>query len=163
MTQEEYRKMIPDPTPETEFFLAQDERPRAVDTAVYRLLRGVLLSQAPLPEVQHGQGGVVPGHGQWDAVQLHDQLQARAGIRGGSALRYRGHRTGRGTANDGQHRRHRKHAGKPGAGHAAQGDVYRRHRIHSHPQLGTGVAGTPHSKGAIENVTSLQDGHSRSF
>ena len=46
MTQEEYRKMIPDPTPETEFFWRKTKDHEAVDTAVHRLLRGVLLSQA---------------------------------------------------------------------------------------------------------------------
>ena len=147
MTQEEYRKMIPDPTPETEFLLAQDERPRAVDSAVHRLLRGV--SSIPGSTAQgaartRSSGFQTSGNGTLYSYMINyrpapgfeaDAPYAIAVIQLEEGPRMMGNIVGIENTPE-----------KSRAGHAAQGDLYRRHRRHSHPQLGTGLAGHPTPK-----------------
>ena len=117
--------------------LAQGGAARALDTALHRLRTALLLPAPALPRpgLHVRQGGVVPGVRARDAVQLHDQPPPRARLRGRRALRHRHHPAGRGPADDGQHRRNRKHARKPGFGHAAGGHVHGRDRRRGDPQL----------------------------
>ena len=78
MTQQEYRKIIPDPTPETAFFWKKCKEHELWIQRCAGCAKPFFYPRLHCPGCNDRQGGVVPGVGQGNAVQLHDKLQARA-------------------------------------------------------------------------------------